>query len=185
MLYSDKKILARLRKRVEIKDTVALHNMAMVYRDGNLGLSVDQAKCIDLLREAADLGTAISHYQLATFHRTGEMGVEQNLDESLKYMEKAAEGGYLMARYNLGVAEHNKGNRAGAMRHLRLSAAGGAKWSMDSMIAYFEYGLLRHADLSETLQSAYSARAELKTNGRDQYIAHLKETGEYEAEYEM
>ena len=182
---TDKECLSRLIKRVKIKDPKALHSMAMHFFHGRLGLPLDPAKCIDLMRQAADLGNAVSQYQLATFHRTGEMGLEQSVEKERKYMEKAAEGGYLMARYNLGVAEHNKGNRPGAMHHLRLSAAGGAKWSMDSMIAYFEYGLLRHADLSETLQSAYSARAELKTNGRDQYIAHLKETGEYEAEYEM
>ena len=182
---TDKECLARLIKRVKLKDPKALHSMAMHFLHGRLGLPMNQAKCIDLMRQAAALGNAVSQYQLATFHRTGEMGLGQNEEESRKYMEQAAEGGYLMARYNLGVEEHNKGNRAGAMRHLRLSAAGGAKWSMDSVIAYFEYGLLHHDDLAETLQSAYRARAELKSNGRDQYIAHLKETGEYEAEYEM
>jgi TPR repeat protein len=159
--------------------------MAMHFLYGRLGLPVNHAKCIDLMRQSAALGHPVAQYQLGTFHRTGEMGLEQSEEEMCKFFEEAAEGGYLMARYNLGVMEHNKGNRTAAMHHLRLSAAGGAKWSMDSLIAYFEYGFLHHDDLAETLQSAYRARAEMKTNGRDQYIAHLKETGEYEAEYEM
>ena len=185
MLYSDKKILARLRKRVEIKDTVALHNMAMVYRDGNLGLSVDQAKCIDLLREAADLGTAISHYQLATFHRTGEMGLEQNEEVSLEYMEKAAEGGDVVARHNLGSKEIRSGNVAAGIRHFRLAASVGYKRSMEALIEFFEARLLHHADLAESTRAFYCVRDEMKSKDRDQFIKHLKETGKYKEEFDM
>ena len=50
---------------------------------------------------------------------------------------------------------------------------------------YFEDGLLHHCDLAETLQAMYFARAEMKSNDRDQHVAHLKETGKYEPEYEI
>ena len=55
---------------------------------------------------------------------------------------------------------------------------------MNNLIACFEDGFLRHVDLAETLQAMYRSRAEMKSEHRDQYIAHLKKTGEYKAEYE-
>ena len=177
---SDDEILAQLHKRVKLKDPVALCNMALVHGDGDYGLSVDQAKCIELLRESSDLGSDSAQYQLGVFYHDGEMGLEQNEEEAIKNTEKAAEGGYLMARYNLGVAEHIKGNRAGAMRHLRLSAAGGSKESIHDLIEYFEVGLIHHGDLAETLQVFYRARSEMKSADRDEYIKYLKRTGLYQ-----
>ena len=177
---SDDENLARLSKRVELKDPVALSNMALVHGFGEFGLPVDQARCIELLRESSDLGSASAQYQLGVFYCAGEMGLEQNEEEAIKYTEKAAEGGYLLARYNLGAAEHNKGNRAGAMRHLRLSAAGGLKESIHDLIEYFEDGLLHHEDLAETMQTFYRVRGELKSEERDQHIAYLKRTGGYQ-----
>ena len=41
------------------------------------------------------------------------------------------------------------------------------------------------SDLAETLQTFYRCRAEMKSKGRDQYIKHLKFTGEQKEEYEM
>ena len=70
------------------------------------------------------------------------------------------------------------------MRHWRLAASGGFKPSMGGLIACFEDGWLQHADLAETLQTYYRSRGEMKSKDRDQWIKHLKETGEYEAEYE-
>ena len=37
---------------------------------------------------------------------------------------------------------------------------------------------------SSRVQAMHLARAEMKSEGRDQYIKHLKKIGEYEAEYE-
>ena len=48
---SDEEILARTRKRVELKDLEAMYSLAMAYASGGFGLPVDQAKCVDLLRE--------------------------------------------------------------------------------------------------------------------------------------
>ena len=72
------------------------------------------------------------------------------------------------------------GDGVAAMRHWRLSASGGSKASMGALIGCFEHGLLQHKDLAETLQVFYRARAEMKSEDRDQYISYLKETGEYE-----
>ena len=91
--------LARLSKRVELKDPNALRCMAMENGNGGLGLPVDQAKCIELLRESAGLGFPSAQYHLGSFYRFGEMGLEQNEEEALKYLEEAAEGGHLCSRY--------------------------------------------------------------------------------------
>ena len=182
---SDVQILVQLRKRVERKDPNALYNMALHYRDGDLGLPVDQSKCTELLLEAADLDFPDVQYNLGRCHFFGEMGLKQNKEEGIKYTEKAAEGGHIKARHNLGCAEDENGDRVAAMRHWRLAASGGHRKSMGALSICFERGLLRHDDLAETLQAFYRSRAELKSEDRDKYIAHLKKTGEYEAEYDM
>ena len=182
---SDEEILARLSKRVERKDPKALASLAMNYGNGLHGLAVDQAKCVELLRQSAGLGYPDAQYQLAAFYHVGEMGLEQNDEEDLKYTKKAAKGGQLSSLHNLGATEGGNGDRAAAMRHWRLSASGGLKVSMDSLITCFEYGWLHHADLAESLKAFYLARAELGSEDRDQYIAYLKRTGKYEEVFDM
>ena len=109
------------------------------------------------------------------------MGLEQNEEVGLKYWEKGAEGGHLMSRYNAGCKEYDNGDHVAAMRHLRLSASGGMRKSMDCLIkCCFESGLLHHGGLAESLQAMYRARAELRSEDRNTYIEHLKRTGEYE-----
>ena len=179
-----KKTLAQLRKRVEGNDPLAMHCFAMHSGFGSIGLPVDQAKCIGLLHQAADLGFPTAQYQLGNFHDTGAMGLEENQGEALNHWKEAAEGGHLIARHNLGCIEGANGNRPAAIRHLRLSASGGMRMSIDRVIVCFQRGVLRHGDLAETLQAFYLARAELKSENRDQYIEHLKMTGKYKEEYD-
>ena len=51
---------------------------------------------------------------------------------------------------------------------------------MEALIAAFGADLLHHCDLAESLQTMYLARSEMKSDGRDKYIAYLKSTGSYE-----
>jgi len=112
------------------------------------------------------------------------MGLEQNEEEYCKWLERAAEGGDVMSLLLLGDIKTKNGNHVAAMRHFRLSASEGMRMSMDRLILCFEDGLLHHADLAETLQVMYVARAEMKSEDRDVYIAHLKKTGAYKEEYD-
>ena len=179
---SDEEYLVRLSKRVERRDRQAMCNMAVMYRYGDLGLPVDQVKCIDLLRQSAGLGLPDAQCKLGSFHCNGEMGLEHNEEEAVKYWEKAAEGGHVLARHNLGSVDNEC---VAAMRHWRLSASMGYRNSMEALIEdCFENGLLHHRDLAETLQAMYRARAEMKSADRDAYIEYLKRTGEYKKEYD-
>jgi TPR repeat protein len=181
---SDEDVLAQLRKRVELKDRLALRNMALNHGLGDLGLPVDQAKCIELLHRSAALGFPAAQYQLGNFYRDGMMGLRRNEKEELKYHKEAAEGGHLVARHNLACAEVKNGNHIAAMRHSRLSASGGYWRSMGALIGCFQEGFLQHEDLAKTLRAFYRARAEMKSDDRDEYIKHLKRTGEYDEEYD-
>jgi hypothetical protein len=181
---SDEEVLAQLSKRVELKDPYALVLMGFNYWHGQLGLPVDQAKCVALYRESAGLGCPSAQFQLGAFYHEGSMGLEQNKEEGLKYFKKAADGGHLLSRHNLAFMEAEDDNDVAAMRHLRLAAPLGYKLSMAALINYFYRGSLHHADLAETLQAFYRSRAEMKSEGRDKYAAYLKRIGEYEAEYD-
>ena len=177
--------IALVRKRAERKDPVAIRDLGSAYGAGRYGLPLDQAKCIDLVRESVSLGNAFAQCQLGTYYYNGEMGLEQNEEEGDKYWKEAAEGGYLVARHLLGSKEFGNGNNVAAMRHMRLSASGGYRKSMDNLIACFEEGLLHHGNLAESLREYYRSRAEMKSEGRDQYIAYLKSTGKYHDTYDF
>ena len=181
---SNEETLARLSKRVELKDPAALCQMGLAYGFGHHGLQLNQDKCIELLRQSAGLEFPPAQYQLAGFHCNGEMGLEKNEEEELRYVEKAAKCGDIFAWFNLGVGEADNGNFVAAMRHWRLSASGGFKQPIDALIAYYEHGLLHHGDLSETLQAMYRSRAEMRSKDRDLYIKHLKETGKFLKQYD-
>ena len=178
---SDKESLVQLRKRVKLKDPSALFSMSLAYGYGTSGLPLNQTKCLELLREAVDLGSPSACYELGNYYATGAMGLQQNVDEGFKYWEKAAEGGHLLSRHNLTLREGSNGDPVAAVRHIRLAASGGFKMSMVNLIEGFESGFIQHGVLAETLQAFYLARAELKSEGRGQYIQHLKMTGKYEA----
>jgi TPR repeat protein len=147
------------------------------YGYGDSGLSVDHAKCIELLRQSACLGFPEAQYQLGIFHRKGEMGLKQNEEEVFKYFKGAAEGGHVLARNHLGCMEVNNGNIVAAMRHWRLSASEGYRDSTTNLVSCFEAGLLHHGDLAESLRAFYRSRAEMSSADRDRYIEHLKESG--------
>ena len=180
---SNEEILVRLRKRVNLKDPKAVCMIALHYGYGHLGLRVDQAKCIDLLRKSADLGYATAHYQLGNFHKCGKMGLEQNEEEALKHWKKAAEGGENFAVHHLGFFDYENSDFVAAIRHWRLSSSAGYRFSMNGIMKCFENGVLLHADLAASLQAFYRARAEMKSDERDEYIKHLKRNGEYREEY--
>ena len=181
---SEEETLLHLRKTVERKDPNALFHMAIQYGYGHLGLPVDQAKCVDLMRQSAGLGSPDAQFQLGMYYDNGLMGLEQNEEKGTQYYKEASEGGHALARYNLGLSEVMSGDDVAAMRHWRLSASGGYRTSIDSLISCFMDGVLHHGDLADTLQAFYLARAEMKSDDRDQYIGHLKMTGEYDADCE-
>jgi hypothetical protein len=181
---SDEAIVARTCKRIERKDPIALLNMGMNYGHGDLGLPVNQAKCIELLRQSAGLGCPVAHYQLGIFHHTGIMGLEEDQEEMRKCWEKAAEAGMVVAWHNVGCIEANNGDHIVALRHWRLSASGGYRRPMVCLIEFFEDGLLHHGDLAETLQAMYRSRAEMRSDARVRYIKHLKMTGRYDEDFD-
>jgi TPR repeat protein len=159
--------------------------MANEYGLGRLGLPIDQAKCLELLSEAGDLGYLEAQYTLGSYHAQGKMGLEQNDEEAFKYEKKAAEGGHLNALHNAGCMEVENYDFVAGMRHWRLAASGGYRKSMECLILFFfEKGLLHHDDLADTLQAMYHARAEMKSEDRDDYIKQLKMTGEYREEFD-
>ena len=177
--------LVRAEKRVERKDPNAMFHIALVYGYGLDGMPMDQAKGKRLLREAAGLGLPDAQFTLGDYYRQGKMGFEQNEEEALKYFKEAAEGGDVLSRHNIGMAEGIKGNIVAAIRHLRLSASGGDRSSIEVLITGFETGMIHHGDLAETLQAMYRARAEMTSGDRDKFIAYLKSNGQYKKEYDV
>ena len=182
---NDDEIMMYTRKRAERKEPKALHDMAVDYGHGRHGLPVNHAKCLDLLHQSADLGFLPALSQLGNYHHDGEMGLKPNREEAIKWWGKAAEGGDFNARHNLGIMAMRSRDDFESMRHWRLSASAGYRHSMECLINCLGDGFILHADLSETLKAFYGARAEMRSDKRDEYFQHLKRTGEYKEEYSL
>ena len=46
-------------------------------------------------------------------------------------------------------------------------------------------GFLQHEDLAKTLRAFYRARAGMKSEDRDEYIAYLKKNGKHEERFDI
>ena len=61
---TDSQILARVRKRVDKGDPVAIFNLGFQYERGQHGLETDVTRAVELYERAAELGVKNAHYNL-------------------------------------------------------------------------------------------------------------------------
>jgi len=83
-------------------DADAMHDLALMYRDG-LGIEVDADEAMRLFTRAAYLGHAESRYALAIAHRDGHAGVADR-ERALHWMKEAADATHPDAMRELALA---------------------------------------------------------------------------------
>ena len=92
------KVLPRLEERVERGDTRAMVHLAMSYEGGEVELSVDSARILDLYHRAALLGNAEACFFLGVKYAKGKL-VERDEEKARKYFILAIKQGHILARY--------------------------------------------------------------------------------------
>ncbi|EJK56391.1 hypothetical protein THAOC_23725, partial [Thalassiosira oceanica] len=101
--------LAMIQKRVHKKDAGAINHLAEHYYHGELGLSKDVPRAIELWTEAAELGSLDAHFQLGLVYFKG-VGFEEDKPRGIQYWQQAAMEGHVECRHNLGATEQENGN---------------------------------------------------------------------------
>ena len=111
--YTDEEAAERERKRVELSDPIAIHNLGIYYAEGLYGLPQDHAKALELFHRSAELGHTGAYRSIGCIY-----DVKVDEKKANHYYELAAIGGNVNARYNLGQVEWRAGNFDRALKHI-------------------------------------------------------------------
>jgi TPR repeat protein len=167
---SDKEVAERTKKRTEIGDAEAMHNLGGCYFEGLYGLPQDRAMALELWHQAADLENATSCYSIAAAYDLGN-GVGRDEKKSNHYCELAAMGGDETARHNLGVSELHAGNMSRALKHFMIAAGVGYNDSLENIKVIFMNGEATKDDYAKALQAYQAYLVEIKSAQRDEAAA--------------
>ncbi|EJK57305.1 hypothetical protein THAOC_22668 [Thalassiosira oceanica] len=160
--YSD-----RLLNEGHERDADAIHNLGLKYCYGNLGLTKDVPRAVELWTDAAELGSVEAHYDLGIAYYIGD-GVEEDKPRAIQHWQEAAMKGHVESRRNIGVVEFNEGNYKLAMKHLMISAKMGYEDSLNSVKQMFMGGLATKAQYAEALRGYGDAVEEMKSHQREE-----------------
>ena len=165
--HDDASEIAMVRRRVDKGDAAAIKNLGNKYYLGNLGLTKDVPRAIELLTEAAELGSVDAHYQLGIVYYSGD-GVEENRPRGVRHWQQAAMKGHVLSRNNLGIVEFYKGNYELAVQHLMISAKMGYEDSLNGIKKMFMKGQASKAQYAEALKGYGDAVEEMKSHHREE-----------------
>ena len=169
-LDSDAEMIKRYEKRMNLNDYWAIRNIASFYSSGERGLPQNHVKALKLWQQAAKLGHTNAYYNIGMAYVKGN-GVIENGKEAIHYLELAAVGGDAVARCFLGVYEEEAGNMDRALKHFRISVAGGVHGSLGKVQELYVAGQATKDDYAKALRSYQAYLDEIRTDQRDEAAA--------------
>ncbi|EJK58942.1 hypothetical protein THAOC_20895 [Thalassiosira oceanica] len=161
--------LAMIQKRVGKGDAEAIKVLGEQYVHGNLGLTKDVSRSIELLTEAAELGSLVAHYKLGIMYYTGDCveGVEEDKPRGIRHWQQAATKGHVESRHGLGAVEVINGNHQVAVQHWMISAKMGHERSLNGIKNMFKEGHATKTQYAEALLGYRDAVEETKSPQRE------------------
>ena len=160
-------MLELVQKRVGKGDADAMKFLGDQYFYGDLGLTKDVPRAIELWTEAAELGSLHAHFELGVAYYNGN-GVEQDKQRGIHLFQQAAMKGDVHCRHNLGFAEHEDGNYELAVQHWMVSAKMGQEESLNNIKTMFKEGHATKAQYAEALLGYRDAVEEMKSPQREE-----------------
>ena len=121
-----------VQKRVDKGDAAAIKDLGQMYYYGELGLTKDLPRAIELWTAAAELGSLDAHCELGMLYCNGN-GVEVDKPRGLHHYQQAAIKGDVPSRHNLGAVEFNAGNYDLAVQHFLISSEMGHEESLNGI----------------------------------------------------
>ena len=177
---SDKELINRLEKRIDLNDPIAIYNMGGYYDKGQYGLHKNRAKALEFWHRAGELGYANAYFAIGSAYYFGR-GVEVDEKKAKHYYELAAMRGDIEARYNLGFMEWEAGKMdrtvkhwlklERVLKHFKIAAKDGDSKSLESIRRMNGYGDATKDDYDEALRSYQSYLDEVKSDQRDEAAA--------------
>jgi len=168
---SDKQSRKRLKNRMDMNDSRALHELAVGYSYGAHGLQQSYAKALELYHRAGELGYAHAYNNIGGFYINGK-GVAVDEKKAKYYLGLAAIKGDDTARNNLGILEEKDGNMDRALKHYMISARGGRSESLEAIKELFMDGLATKEDYESALRAHQTYLDEICSDQRDKAAAY-------------
>ena len=160
----DASYLAMIKKRVDKGDADAIYILGNMYFHGNLGLTKDVPRAVELWTEAAELGSINAHDKLGTVYFTGDDGVEEDKPRGIHHWQQAAVKGHAGSRHLLGCIEKDDNL---AVQHFMISAKMGDEMSLNDIKDMFKEGHATKAQYAEALLGYRDAVEEMKSPQRE------------------
>jgi len=167
---SKEDLIPRYKKRMEVNDAQAFHEMGIFYVQGSHGLPQYNTKALELLQRAGELGDAQSYSEIGYAYKKGR-GVEKDEKKAIQYTKLAAMSGSVNARHNLGATEGNLGNNDRAVKHWMIAVKDGNSDSLKCIKALYSNGHATKDDYANALRSYQAYLDEIKTDQRDDAAA--------------
>ena len=160
--------LAMVQKRVDKGDAAAIKFLGDKYYHGELGLTKDVPRGIELYTKGAELGSSDAHYALGFVYYTGNYGVEEDKQRGIHHWQQSAMKGHAQSRHHLGVTEYKEGNYDLAVQHWMISAKMGFGFSMNRIKEMFKKGHATKAQYAGALRGYRDAAEEMKSPQREE-----------------
>ena len=167
---SDKEIIERIKKRMEVGDGHAFYLMGCYHNRGKYGLPQDSAQAVEFWRKAGKFG----YNNIGSAYGLGngvERDEERDEERAEHYLELAAMEGMVLARGNLGVEEYEAGNYDRASKHFMIAVRGGHTDSVKAIQQMYMDGLAIKDHYANALRSQQAYLNEIKSDQRDKAAA--------------
>ena len=171
---SEKELLKRTKKRVEVGDATAIFNLGCNYSEAEFGLRQDRTKALELWHQAGALGYTRAYFNIGCAYRNGR-GVERNQEKANHFDEIAAMMGHTMARHNLGYTEARAGNWDRAIKHFMIAAGAGQNESVKGIQLLYKAGHATKEDYTSALRAYQNYLDDIKSEQRDIAAAFSEE----------
>ena len=163
---SDKEIIERIKKRMEVGDAYAFGMMGNYCDKGAYGVPRDRTKAIEFWHKGGKFG----YTNLGAAYYNGD-GVERDEKMAKHYYELAAMEGNVAARYNLGANEYAAGNCDRALKHFMIAVKGGHTDSVKCIQQMYMDGHVAKDHYANALRSHQAYLDEIKSEQRDKAAA--------------
>ena len=167
---SEKELVKRTKKRVEVGDAGAMLNLGCHYSNGEYGMAQDYDKALKLYHRAGELGCAEAYHNIGNAYYNGR-GAERDEKKTDHYYKLAAMGGVAPARFNLGCTEMMAGNWGRSLNHWLIAAGAGHNGSLRNIRQMYLDGHATKGDYAKALQNYQACLDDIKSDQRDKAAA--------------
>ena len=162
--------MKRLKKRIDLNDSIAMDQMGCHYAEGLYGLPQNDVKALEFWHRAGELGHTTSFHNVGLAYELGR-GVETDRNMATHSFELAAISGDADARHNLGYMEWQAGNMDRTLKHWIIAVKGGNLRSLENIKRMYKDGHATKDDYAKALRAYQAYLDEIKSDQRDKAAA--------------